>query len=121
MAFEDFLNHKCDVFHAIKTNTPLNYGLNSIAEFKYGDTPDIADLSCHFCVKSGNIQLTQTQPYNELNARIKLILPLNADIRRNDKIVDKRTGLSYTAEEPLPIQKHHQYVYIIRDGVKGAV
>jgi hypothetical protein len=47
-----------------------------------------------------------------MEARIKLTLPLGVDIRTNDKIVHRETGLEYTAENPINVRNHHLFVYI---------
>lgn len=53
-----------------------------------------------------------------MEAKIKLTLPIDAEVRLNDKIVDCSTGLVYTAEQPVNIRGHHQFVYIKREGAQ---
>ena len=60
--------------------------------------------------------ITQTQPVNIMDAKIKLTLPIGADIRLNDKIVDCKTGLEYTAEQPVDVRGHHLFAYIKKIG-----
>lgn len=47
-----------------------------------------------------------------MDARIKLTLPAETDIRLNDRIVDCKTKLEYTAEQPVNIRGHHIFVYV---------
>jgi hypothetical protein len=51
-----------------------------------------------------------------MDAKIKLTLPIGADIRLNDKIVDCKTGLEYTAEQPVDVRGHHLFAYIKKIG-----
>ena len=70
---------------------------------------------------NANAELTQTESANEFIYSGKLQLPAGTDVRVNDKVVDKNTGLAYTAEMPHNIRDHHIMVNIQRKGtVKGA-
>lgn len=111
---EDFFDHKCDIYHIVKEEKSPRPGLPPTPSFHYPETPDIEGLECHFGVKSSNITIVQQQPYNSMDARIKLTLPSGTDIRLNDKIIDCDTGFEYTAEQPRNIRDHHIYVYIKR-------
>ena len=62
-------------------------------------------------MRSQSVTITQTQPVNIMDAKIKLTLPIGADIRLNDKIVDCKTGLEYTAEQPVDVRGHHLFAY----------
>lgn len=124
MAWEDFFNHRCAIYHIEKSDKELGYGINDENSFSYPDVPEEkdSDVKCHFHIKSGTTQVVQTEPLNDYYARIKLSLPIGTDIRANDKIVSKETGYSYIAELPRQVQNHHIIVYIKRDGaVKGAI
>lgn len=114
MSIENFFNHLCDIYHLEKSSQPMAFALPSSPSFSYPETPDEASVPCHFGVKSFNATIQQSQPANELDARIKLTLPIGTDIRRNDKIVELSTGLEYTAEQPRDVQGHHLFVYIKR-------
>lgn len=110
----DFFDHTCDVYHLQKAGASPGYNLPSSPTFSHGGTPDLSGVPCHFGVKSANIVITQEEPANELDARIKLAFPAGTDIRINDKIVWLETGLEYTAEQPRNIRGHHGFVYIKR-------
>jgi hypothetical protein len=111
---EDFFDHKCDIYHITEKTATQGYGLPSSIGFDYPETPDITALPCHFGVKNASVYTAQREPQNDLETRIKLTLPKNTDIRRNDKVVDCDTGLIYTAEQPRNIRDHHIFVYIKR-------
>lgn len=111
---EDFFDHKCDIYHLKNEEDSLGYGLPASNKYEYGIEPNIKAINCHFGVKTSNITIIQQQPYNSMDARIKLTLPADTDIRLNDKIVDCDTKLEYTAEQPRNIRNHHKYVYIKR-------
>lgn len=114
MAFEDFLDHKCDIYHIVKDKASPGYNLPSSASFSYNKAPDISGQTCHFGVRSMSVSVIQKEPQNVLEGKIKLTLPVGTDIRLNDKIVDCLTGLEYTSETPRNIRGHHMFVYIQR-------
>lgn len=118
MAFEDFFNHTCTLYHIKKDSCDMGYGITSDDKFTYPDTPEEkdTDIPCHFHVKSGQYQIVQEEPLNKYGARVKLSLPLGTDIRVNDKIVSGVTGFEYIAELPRQIQNHHIIVYANRRG-----
>lgn len=119
--FLDFLDHKCDIYHAENTGHSPGYGLPSSDEYTYPENPDIVEQICHFGFKSASIIITQNEPTNDMNSRIKLTLPYGVDIRVNDKIVSKETGYSYIAEIPRHPKNHHTFVYIKRTGIGRAL
>lgn len=100
MSLENLLNHTCNIYHAREEQKSPGYGLPASPSFYYPEEPDVAEQECHFGVRSQSVTITQTQPVNIMDAKIKLTLPIGADIRLNDKIVDCKTGLEYTAEQP---------------------
>lgn len=124
MAFEDFFDHTCSIYHAIKTSGNLGYGVTDENVFLYPEVPEEkdTDVPCHFHVKSGTYQIQQQEPQNEYSARLKLCLPIDTDIRINDKVVSGVTGYSYIAELPRRIRNHHLIVFVNRTGtVKEAI
>ena len=114
MSIENFFDHKCNIYHIASEDKSPGYGLKVSPAFRYPEEPDEANVSCHFAVKSFSSSTVQTQPANKLQARIKLTLPIGTDIRRNDKIVEKTTGLEFTAEQPRNVRNHHIFVFIKR-------
>ena len=114
MAWEDFLDHKCTIYHIVKSTGDLGYGVTDENAFRYPDVPEEkdTDIPCHFAVKSGNFTIGQDAPLNLYGARIKLSLPAGTDVRINDKIVSAETGFSYIAELPRNIRNHHMIVYL---------
>ena len=116
MAFEDFLNHLCDIYHDREEQITPGYGLPASPSFSYPEEPDISEQVCHFGVKSQSVTITQTAPANLLESKIKLTLPIGTDVRLNDKIVECATGLEYTAEQPVNVRGHHLFVYIKKIG-----
>ena len=116
MSLEKLLNHHCDIYHIQRKDVSIGYGLATSPSFYYAEKPDSSNQICHFGVESQNISVTQTEPVNMMNAKIKLTLPIGTDIRINDKIIDCDTGLEYTAEQPINIRNHHIFVYIKKTG-----
>ena len=121
MSFESMLNHTCDIYHLLRTDASPGYNLPSSPTFSYPAAPDIVDQVCHFGVKGGARIIVQNEPQTDYQAKIKLTLPLNADIRLGDKIVDKATGYEYTAEMPVRVRDHHLYVMVSRSSEQEAL
>lgn len=124
MAFEDFLDHKCDLYHIVKTDESPGYSLKASPRFTYPEEPDEVDVPCHFTQggAGGTVNtVTQKEPQHEYNDRIKVNFPLDADIRLNDKVVDRRNGTIFYAELPRTIRDHHKYVYVKREGIEAAL
>lgn len=113
--FEDFFNHKCNIYHIVTEKEQIGYGFDeSNTKFKYSDNPDIKNQRCHFHNKSNSVSLTQKDPDNNLMITRKLSLPIDTDIRINDKVIDCDTGLEYTATLPSNIKGHHKTVVLTR-------
>ncbi|MBO5610573.1 MAG: DUF3599 family protein [Eubacterium sp.] len=123
MAWEDMLNHQCDIYHVDKTEINLGYGITDTENFSYPEVPDLEDVACHFHIKTGSYVITQNEPVNNYDARVKVSFPIGTDIRVNDKVVSKETGFTYIAELPRTIRNdHHIIVFCNRqDDVKEAV
>lgn len=121
MAIEDFFDHRCDLYHLIGSEDSPGFGLPDSPVHSYPDTPDEADVKCHFAQGgSGGTQntLVQELPEHRYEERIKLTLPIGTDVRVNDKVLDKRTNLFYIAELPRNIRNHHIYVWVKREGTE---
>jgi hypothetical protein len=116
MSIEALLDHTCDIYHIIKSAKSPGYSLPASPRFDYPETPDEPRTPCHFSARAsfGTVSVTQGDPQNDLEAKIKLILPRDADVRLNDKIVDCGAGLEYTAEQPRGVRNHHIFVYVKR-------
>ncbi len=124
MAWEDFFNHKCSLYHAKEAAQTPGYGLPTSPSFSYPDEPDVADVPCHFNQggSGGTINtLVQNLPEHAYEDRIKLALPIGTDVRVNDKVLDQRTGLFFIAEIPRNIRDHHLYVWVKREGTEVAL
>ena len=60
MAFEDYLNDLCDIYHAQKGDESPGYGLTEQPSFSYPKEPDELSVACHFAVKSESTSISQT-------------------------------------------------------------
>ena len=118
MAFENYLNDLCDIYHAQKSTDSPGYGLTKQPAFSYPAEPDVPGVACHFGVKSESTSINQTAPVNVKESRIKLTLPTGTDVRLNDKIIDKKNGYEYIAEIPHDIHGHHLFVYVVAKGTQ---
>lgn len=118
---EDFLDHTCDIYHAVHETVSRGYGLpDSVGEkLIYPETPDIADQPCHFSVKTGTVMVIQQEPQRDLDASLKLTLPAGTDIQVNDKVVSNVTGYAYIAGVPRNIRDHHITVWLNREAPKA--
>ena len=123
MAISDFFDHKCTIFHLMKSQTDRGYGIVDSNIYKYPEKPNGRDIDipCHFHVKTGLDSIVQTDPLNLYHARVKISLPVSTDIRLNDKIISE-DGYEYIAELPRKIRNHHIIVYANRQtSVKEAL
>lgn len=122
MALINMLDGLCDVYHINRQSRPAGYGVGDTPAFSYGDDPDISGLPCHFgtgtycshVVKAG-------EPRTMYVVRIKMTISAQADIRLNDRIINRADGLEYTAEVPVLIRGRHKYVYLYRPAEGGAL
>jgi hypothetical protein len=116
LAIEDFFDHKCDIYHSKKETVSPGYNLPGSPKFSYGSVPDIENVDCHFHVKNSSITIVQEEVVNRYEDHVKLALPAGTDIRLNDRVINRDTGLVYTAELPRNIRDHHIAVYLQRAG-----
>ena len=110
----DFFDHICDIYHLTSSPASPGFGLPASPVYSYPAEADEKSVRCHFGVKAATVTVTQTEPANMLDAKLKLALPAGVDVRLNDKIVWLDTGLEYTAELPRNIRGHHKFVYVKR-------
>ena len=89
MAFEDYLNDLCDIYHAQKGDESPGYGLTEQPSFSYPKEPDVLSVACHFAVKSESTSISQTAPANIKESRIKLALPTGTDVSLIVNLGDK--------------------------------
>lgn len=121
MSIENLLDHECDIYHAAKTTASSTYGLPGEETFDYAANPDIVKVLCHFSLKTNGEGVSQMDPKNILMSTLMLTLPTGTDIRINDKVVDKRNGLEYTAAVPRVIRNHHIKVSLYMTSVQEAL
>ena len=125
MAWEDFFNHTCDLYHSKSTDATPGYGLPESKQHSYPEKPDEVNVPCHFTqgATGGTVNtLVQRLPQHDYEDRIKLALPFGTDVRVNDKVIDHRTGYVYYAEIPRIVHgNHHIYVYVKREGIERVI
>ena len=114
MSLGSLLDHTCNIYHINKNLNSPGFNLPSSPYFSFSDTPDKSSVSCHFSVRIDGITITQSEPMTTMTARIKLTLPIETDIKLNDKIIDCGNGQEYTAEIPRNIRNHHMTVMLRR-------
>lgn len=113
--FDDFFNHKCDIYHLTSSNGDIGYGFeDQDVKYEYLNLPDIKKQRCHFHTKAFSMNMQQSEPFNTLTMARKLSFPIGTDIRINDKVVDCDSGIAYTAQLPTTIQNHHIVVTLTR-------
>ncbi len=113
MSLEALLDHTCDIYHILQSPRERGYGLPNEVGHSYPEVPDEENIPCHFGAKE-QPQITQGVPGNEITLEVKLTLPINADIRLNDKVVHRETGIVYYAQVPRNIRDHHKTVIVRR-------
>lgn len=112
MSLEALLDHTCDIYHLEKGAASPGFNLPSSPSFSYHKTPDISGQPCHFHIKARSTTIVQTAPAKLLTEKEKLTLPPGVDVRLNDKIVHRETGLEYVAEVPRNIRGHQIIVML---------
>lgn len=122
--FEDFMDHRCNLYHLHDVMVDSGYGIKVRTEKAYRNEPDVIGQPCHFHRKAaGTVRIRQDEPFSTVEGEVKLTLPHDADIRMNDAVEDCESGLKYRAGPPKSIHgKHHIIVTLYREGgVKSAV
>ena len=112
--FEEFMNHRCNIYH-------LEGGTVDVG---YGSTAAIIEQPCHFHTKVGDtVRIVQNEPFSSADGEIKLSLPAGVDIRKNDTVEDCDNGLKYRAGIPRAVHgNHHIIVELYREGgIKAAL
>jgi len=122
--FENLLNHRCDIYHAVLSSVKIGYGINAARVMGCPDKPDITDVRCHFHINvNDNLRVMQEEPYPCLEGVIKLTLPFGTKIHENDYVRSRETGYLYRAEVPRAVHGDHHLIVNLRreDGIKGAI
>ena len=107
-------DNSCDIYHLAHEEASPGYGLPPASLYAYPEKPDLSGVPCHFGIKYRDTAVSQKEPANVYYARVKLALPAGTDIRLNDKIVDRGSGLEYTAQVPRDIRGNHITVFVMR-------
>ncbi|GAK11394.1 DUF3599 family protein [Geomicrobium sp. JCM 19039] len=113
MSYEQLLDHKCDVYHLVKSERGPGFGVpieSGQPQFDYPEVPDDAAVPCYFAEKSQSI--TQGQPGNLIVHRFLIHFLPDTDVRMNDKVVWE--GVTYTLQKPRMIKNHHIEVTAVR-------
>lgn len=121
--WEDFLNHRCDIYHLTDSESQESYGIKVSVERKPEEEASEKNIPCHFHVRQSDfLQIIQEKPYARLDGKIKLTLPFDTDIRKNDIVRSRESGIFYRADIPRKVQDHHIIVQVKREeGLKGAI
>ena len=120
--FDDFLNHKCDIYHLETEKVEAGYGTRTGDTKTAQETAEVG-VPCHFHRKNNTLRIVQSEPHSEVDGEVKLSLPAGTDIRKNDRVFDYETGIFYRAGLPKLIHgDHHIIVTITREtGVPNAI
>ncbi len=113
MGINSFLRHKCDIYFGSISPTAESYGL-PIAdnEIIYSDKPDIVDCVCYF--STNEVKILEREPYSTYIGANELCLPSGIQIKKGDKVVDKRYNLEYTLGFPENIRGKYISVPLYR-------
>lgn len=116
--FEDFMDHRCNIYHLVDAAEDCGYGIRSVETRIMESTASEQDVPCHFHVRDNNtIRIVQNEPFSSVCGEVKLSLPTGTDIRENDIVESIKTGLKYRAGIPKTIHNgHHIVVALYREG-----
>lgn len=122
MAFDDFLDGKCNIYHVEDASPKPAYGIavksvKSLAKME-GKAASITEVPCHFHIKPySSLNIVQNEPHSSVEGTIKLTLPYSIDIRENDIVEDCSNGRRYRAGIPRTIHNmHHKTVSLVSEG-----
>lgn len=79
------LSPTCAVYKLKSKTASGKYGLPGETEHYYADTPDYPAVECYF--KKLNETVYQAQPDKKIDQTFKILLPPEADVSINDKLV----------------------------------
>ena len=120
--FDDFLNHRCDIYHLEEKEQTAGYGIKTGKVLRHEAEPSLKDVRCHFHTTSNFLRIEQNEPYLSITGESKLSLQIGTDIRENDKIRDCQSGHFFICDIPRNIRDHHISVKIRNEkGLKGAI
>lgn len=121
--FDDFLNHKCNIYHLEEKTIDIGYGINATNVKSPGKTAVIREVPCHFHINTNTVKIVQKEPYSLVEGECKLTLPAGTDIRKNDTVEDCSNGLKYRAGIPKEIHGGHHIIVMLErmEGVKSAI
>ena len=105
--YADFLNDRCDIYHLQEVDDSPGYGLQTTQRLVHSDAPDLTDVPCHFNRAGAWEGLIESVPLRTYPGATKVQFPLGTDVRTNDKIVDRETGIEYTASVPRVVGRNH--------------
>ena len=118
------MNHRCNIYHLENDTVNAGYGIKVRTGKKAGCIAAIKDQPCHFHIKAGNtIRIVQNEPFSSADGEIKLSLPADVDIRKNDMVENCENRLKYRAGIPHTVHgNHHIIVDLYREGgIKAAL
>lgn len=124
MAWEDFLNHRCDIYHLVDAGETGAFGIKAAQHLVPEEEPSEKDVRCHFHIRQNDLtRLVQNEPETSIEGQIKCSIEIGTDIRKNDIVLSHEDGLRYRAGVPRTVaHDHHIIVTLYReDGVKGAI
>lgn len=121
--FNDFLNHRCNIYHLREEPVQIGYGIETSEVKTNGREPDEASVWCHFHIRSGSVKIIQNEPYRSAEGDTKLTLPAGTDIRVNDIVENVKTGIRYRADVPKEIYDGHHVTVTLTclDGLENAL
>ena len=106
--YSDFLNDRCDIYHLQTGEVSVGYGISAAtASHSYPDEPDLTDVPCHFNRHGIFEGLGESAPARMYYGATKVQFPKGTDVRVNDRIVDKVTGVQYTISIPYMVGRNH--------------
>lgn len=121
--FEDFFNHRCNIYHLKDDKVDVGYGIQATVIKKPSKVADLKEIPCHFHIRQNGhgMRIVQKEPYSEITGTEKISLPTGTDIRMNDVIEDCQTGIKYRANIPKEVHGgHHIIATLFRDDGTGA-
>lgn len=110
MSLYRLLDHQCDIYRLVSTDSKPDYGLQIEQPDKYTEKPIAVGVPCHFEEVSQDV--IQGEPETRILHRFRVTFLPDADVQLHDRV--EWGGVSYKLQKPKDVRGHHLIVTATR-------
>ncbi|MBX0319755.1 DUF3599 family protein [Shouchella clausii] len=110
MSLYRLLDHQCDIYRLVSTDSRSEYALPIEQPDEYTKKPIAVDVPCHFEEVSQDV--IQGEPETRILHRFRVTFLPDADIKLHDRV--EWDGASYKLQKPKDVRGHHLIVTATR-------